>query len=82
MNVMPETLSWNTARVAALMDRHDIVTRQELVAHVPGISRATLYRAFNDEWHGAATTHVVIAMCRAFNVPLAQLVHEPRSLHT
>ena len=74
----PRRLRWNTRLVTSLMDEHDIVSREELASRVPGVSRSTLYRAFNGEWSGEASTHMVIAMCEAFDVDLNKLVLEPR----
>jgi hypothetical protein len=50
--------------------------RTELAART-GIPKTTVYAAFDDDWTGRPTTHVIAAMARALNLPLAELVDEP-----
>lgn len=76
MPAKPHTLRWIPESVSNLMHNNGIRDRQELAA-ATGLSRATIYRAFNNDWSGTATGTVLAEIAGQFRVPLAHLVVEP-----
>lgn len=58
---------------------HGIKSRDELAERLggTGISRSTIYRAFDDTWRGIASVRVLVALAHTFTVPIGRLVHEP-----
>ena len=69
-------LHWIPQAVANVLHNNNIHDRAELAKAI-GISRATVYRVFNEEWAGRATIPILAAMACRFRVPIGRLVAEP-----
>lgn len=58
------------------MHSNNLRGRSDL-ANFLGLSRTTIYTAFNSDWSGVATTTVLAQVAGQFGVPLSRLVVEP-----
>ena len=74
-------LHWCPDRVKEIMRDHDIRSRDELATKLSpaGISRATVYRAFDATWAGRVTTTMLASLASTFKVPVGDLVREPKA---
>jgi hypothetical protein len=73
---MPHSPNWNPNFVPNLLQNNGIENRDQLtkmLAKIPGVSRATVYRHFDQDWVGTATLPLLAAMSQTFNVPLDKL---------
>lgn len=71
-----QELTWDSDRVAVLMAQRNISSRYAL-AKTLGISGAVVHEAFDKDWRGRATTHLLAVMCSYFRVRMSDLVLEP-----
>jgi hypothetical protein len=70
-------LHWNAPAVAQLMKRKEIPNRKALALKLRQ-PRATVYRSFDQNWDGEVTVELLVALSRVFDVPIHQLVRDPR----
>lgn len=73
---MAHELHWIPAAVRNLAHSNGIRTRQDL-ANFTTLGQTTVYKAFDQNFAGKATSTVIAAMCEAFNVPIGSIVAEP-----
>lgn len=72
----PRYLTWNAPFVAKTMKDNGIHALADL-ANSDIMSRSTVYRVFNDDWSGRATSAAIFSIASAFAVPAGRLVGEP-----
>lgn len=74
------SLHWRPESIAKIMSENGIRTRGQLATRLDlrGISQASVYRSFSEEWSGLATVPLLAALAKEFGVALSQLVIEPR----
>jgi hypothetical protein len=72
----PESLTWNAESVAALMLQHHIRSRAALAKKL-GMTRNSVNRTFDENWHGEANARLIARMAAHFGVPMSRLVVEP-----
>lgn len=74
---MSRSLQWNASEIAKLMaSRH--IRKREAAARKLGLPATTLRRSFDENWEGESTGPILVALCRAFDVPVQRLVRDPR----
>lgn len=73
---MTYELHWIPTAVRNLAQSKGIRTRQEL-ANFTTLGQTTVYKAFDQQFAGKATSTVIAAMCQAFDVPIGSIVAEP-----
>lgn len=72
----PQHLTWNATSVAKAMKDNGIHVLADL-ANSDIMARSTVYRVFNTDWSGRATSAAIYAIASAFEVPINRLVEEP-----
>lgn len=66
-------LDWNSPYVSKVMRRYGIHTRHCLSQRL-SVDRATVYRAFDENWAGKATPVMIEQLKAHFHVNIAKLV--------
>ncbi|QRY51841.1 Cro/Cl family transcriptional regulator [Mycolicibacterium septicum] len=75
---MAHELRWIAPAVRNLVYSNDIETRRDLAKRTH-LGQSTVYKAFDQNWSGKATSSVIAAMCETFNIPINRIVAEPAS---
>lgn len=66
-------LKWNADNVSKTLNSNNIHDRAGLTRHLRGVSRATIYRTFDENWRGVANRRVLAEISHRFKVPIALL---------
>ncbi|MFD6197225.1 hypothetical protein ACFWE3_11025 [Mycobacteriaceae bacterium NPDC060252] len=70
------SLQWIPEGVANVLHANGIDNRLAL-SNAIRVAPATVYRVFNPDWSGKATSEMVAILAEAFNVSITRLVAEP-----
>lgn len=69
----PTRLPWNAPYIAKVMRRNGISNRGALSDVLTHVSRATVYRVFNKDWSGHATTTMIAQLKAHFRLDANRL---------
>ena len=74
-------LSWRSDSVAEILQRYGIRSRNQLADTLEsdgyGVGRSTIYRSFDENWEGEASSALIAILAVRFCARITDLVHEP-----